>query len=225
MTWPMPPPVPISPRIARMMSFAVEPLGELAVDGHRHPLRSFLRQRLGGEHVLDLARADAEGDRAERTVRGGVRVAADDGHARHRAALFRSDHVDDALTRVTHREIDDAELGGVRPQCVDLLGRDRIGDRLVDVSRRHVVVLGGDRQVGSAHATAGQAEAVECLRAGHLVHEVQVDVQQIGFAGCRVHDVSVPDLFWQCPRLASVLAIGCSWCILPSHLLGSQLLG
>ena len=182
-------------------------LGQFAVDGDRHPLRSFLRQRLGGEHVLDLARADAERDRPERAVRGGVRVAAHDGHARHRAALLGADHVDDALARVTHREVDDAELGGVRPQRVDLLGRDRVGDRLVDVGRRHVVVFGGDRQVGAAHATARQPEAVEGLGAGHLVHEVEVDVQQVGFAGCGVHDVSVPDLLRQCLRLGDVSAM------------------
>ena len=56
--------------------------GQLAVDRDRHPLRPGLRQRLGGEHVLDLARADAEGERAERAVGGGVAVAAHDGHAR-----------------------------------------------------------------------------------------------------------------------------------------------
>jgi hypothetical protein len=53
-------------------------------------------------------------------VRGGVAVAADDGHAGQRAALLGADDVDDALVRVAHREVRDAELGGVRPQGVDL---------------------------------------------------------------------------------------------------------
>ena len=50
------------------------------VDPHR--LRPALHQALGGEHVLDLGGADAEGERPEGAVGRGVRVAADDRHAR-----------------------------------------------------------------------------------------------------------------------------------------------
>ena len=46
----------------------------------------------------------------------------------------------------------------------------------------HVVVLGGDRQIGPAHRPAGQPQSVEGLRAGHLVDEMQVDVDQVGLA-------------------------------------------
>jgi hypothetical protein len=123
-----------------------------------------LGERLGGEHVLDLAGADAERQRAEGAVGGGVAVAAHDGHARQRAALLGADHVDDALVGVAHREVGDAELGGVRPQRVDLLGRDRVGDRLVDVGGGDVVVLGGDVRSGRRTVRpAGQAQAVEGL--------------------------------------------------------------
>ena len=62
------------------------------------------------------------------------------------------------------------------------LARDRVGDRLVDVGGGDVVVLGGDGEVGPAHGAAGQAQAVEGLRAGHLVDEVEVDVEQVGLA-------------------------------------------
>jgi hypothetical protein len=47
--------------------------------------------------VLDLGRADAEGQRAEGAMRRGVAVAADDGHARQGEALLRPDDVHDAL--------------------------------------------------------------------------------------------------------------------------------
>jgi hypothetical protein len=53
--------------------------------------------------VLDLARADAEGHRAEGTVRRGVAVAADDGDARHRETQLRADDVHDALLLVAER--------------------------------------------------------------------------------------------------------------------------
>ena len=81
----------------------------------------------------------------------------------------------DALVGSTHREVGDAELGGVDAQRVDLLGRDLVRDRLVDVLGRDVVVLGGEVSRGAAPCAAS-AQAVERLRAGDLVHEVEVDV-------------------------------------------------
>ena len=128
-----------------------DPVGQRAVDGDRHRLRPVHRQRLGGEHVLDLTGADAERERAERAVRRRVRVAADDRHARLRDTQLRADDVHDALLDVAHRVELDAELGAVAAQRLDLGAADRIGDRLVDVGRRHVVVFGREREVGPAH--------------------------------------------------------------------------
>jgi hypothetical protein len=66
------------------------------------------------------------------------------------------------------------------------------------------VVLGGDGQVRPVHGATGQAEPVEGLRAGHLVDEVQVDVDQIRFAcgalaAAEGDDVVVPHLLCQGP--------------------------
>ena len=125
MTWPIPPPVPMWPMIARITSLAVTPCGISTVDRHAHPLRPRLRQRLGRQNVLDLAGADAEGQRPERAVGRGVAVAAHDRHARQGAALLGSDDVDDSLPGIAHREVDDAELLGVLAQHLDLSRRDR----------------------------------------------------------------------------------------------------
>ena len=133
--------------------------------------------------MLDLRCADAHRERTERAVGGRVTVAADDRHAGLGQTELRSDDVHDALLEVAHRMQPDAELFAVASQRFDLSARDGIGDRLVDVDRRHVVVLGGDRQIRSPDAAARKPQPVERLRAGHLVHEVQVDVDQIGFAG------------------------------------------
>ncbi|CAB4835792.1 unannotated protein [freshwater metagenome] len=114
--------------------------------------------------MLDLAGADAEGQRAERTVGRGVRIAAHDGHPRLREALLGADHVHDALARIAHGEVAHPERLGVRPQHVDLLAADRISDGLVDVGGGDVVVLGGDREVGPAYRAPGDAQAVERLR-------------------------------------------------------------
>ena len=81
MTEPVPPAVPISPMMARMMSLAVAPWRQLAVDLDQHVLGLLLDQRLGGEHMLDLRRADAMGERAEGAMGRGMAVAAHDGRA------------------------------------------------------------------------------------------------------------------------------------------------
>ena len=156
--------------------------------------------------MLDLAGADAERECAERAVGGGVAVAAHDRHARHRAALLGADDVHDALVGVTHRVVGDTELGGVAPQRLDLLGRHLVGDRAVDVGGRDVVVLGRDGEIGAADGSSREPEAVERLRARHLVHEMEVDVEQIGLPGGAVDDVALPQLLREC--LGSVGRIG-----------------
>ena len=80
----------------------------------------------------------------------------------------------------------DAELGAVAVEGLEL----RLGQvvRLAGAGG-DVVVGGGHRAVGPAHAPAGRAQPLERLRARHLVHQVQVDEEQV------VADhVIVPDL-------------------------------
>ncbi len=100
---------------------------QLAVDVEAHVLRLGLDQRLRRQHVLDLGGADAVRERAERAVRRGVAVTADDGRAGQREALLGADDVDDALPRVELVVVLDAEMRGVVGERLDLLGglRDR----------------------------------------------------------------------------------------------------
>ena len=79
--------------------------------------------------MLHLGRADPEGHRAERAVRRGVAVAADDRHTRLRQAQLRPDHVHDALFGVAHRVELDAELGTVAAQRLDLGAGNGISNR------------------------------------------------------------------------------------------------
>ena len=58
-----------------------------------------------------------------------------------------------------------------------------------------VVVDGGDVAVGAAELAAGEAEAFEGLRAGDLVDELEVDVEDGGLAGGLGDDVVLPDFF------------------------------
>ena len=110
----------------------------------------------------------------------GVAVAADDGEARQADALLRPDDVDDALPRIQHREVGDAELGHVALQGFHLQGAFRLGDADAAVRRLDIVVRDGDGGIGAADPAASQAQALERLRAGDLVHEVAVYVEDAG---------------------------------------------
>lgn len=171
------------------------PRAQRALDRDRHRLEGLERQGLRREDVLDLGRADAERHRAEGPVGAGVRVAADHGDAGHGQAELRTDHVDDALLLVAQGVQPDAELLAVATEGLDLDPARRVRDGAVDGERRGVVVLGRDRQVEATHRTPGLPQAVERLRTRHLVHEVEVDVEEVGVAVLALdHDVVVPHL-------------------------------
>ena len=96
-------------------------------DFHRFGLGQ--QQRLRGQHMLNLAGADPEGECAQPAVASGVAVPADDGRAGQRKALFGADDVDDALFGVSITDQADAEFGRIAFQRGQLLRAFRIGDR------------------------------------------------------------------------------------------------
>ena len=83
---------------------------------------------------------------------------------------------------IAHRVAADAELLAVARERRDLRRRDRVLERPVEAGGRHVVVHRRDGEVGPAHAAAREAQPVERLRRRDLVHEVQIDVEQVGLA-------------------------------------------
>jgi hypothetical protein len=167
---------------------------EVALVDDAHGARLVLDHALRGEHVLYLAGADAECERAEGSVRGGVRVAADDRHAGLGDAELWPDHVHDALAVGAERVDGHAELGAVALERFHL----HTGEGVLDLRGnrgpvgRRVVIGRRERAVGAAQRTRGHAQAVERLRAGHLVDEMQVDVEQ-----AVSHLVRLPDLVEQ----------------------------
>ena len=76
--------------------------------------------------------------------------------------------------------------------------------RLVEAGGRHVVVHRRDREVGAPHAAAREAQPVERLRRRHLVHEVEIDVEEIGLALGVMDDVVRPDLLGQASGMAVI---------------------
>ena len=103
-----------------MMSFAVTPGSQRAVHANGEGLGRPLQQALRREHVLHFAGADAERQRAERSVRGRVAVAANYRHARLGQSQLRPDHVHDALAVARKAVAFDAEIAAILFQPLDL---------------------------------------------------------------------------------------------------------
>ncbi len=172
-----------------------------------------LQQALRREHVTDLGRADAEGERAEGAVRARVAVAADDRHARLRAAELRADHVHDAAPRIAEAEQLDAVHAGVALERRDLRRGGLVADR--DAAdelrgiRRGRVVERAERPAGPAHGQAARLERREGLRRRDFVDEVQVHVEDRRRLGRFRHDlVGLPDLLEQGPWTHANAACG-----------------
>ncbi len=91
----------------------------------------------------------------------------------------------------------------VLPQGIDLLLGDLIGDRQRAAGGRHVVVDGGHGPLGPPDLPAGEPQRFEGLGAGHLMDELQVDVQDRLLAFFGMHDVMVPYLLEHCPGIGS----------------------
>jgi len=174
-----------------------------ALDPHFHRLRRLQQQGLRGEHMFDLAGADPESERADRPVRGGVAVAADDGGARQGEALFRPDDMDDALGGIGGADIGHPEFGDILLQRFELPGAQRIADRQAvavrsDARRGRQVVIGHRQgEIRPPHLAAGEPQPLERLGRRHLVDEVPVDIDEAGAILATLHDMGVPDLFVQ----------------------------
>ncbi len=175
---------------------------QFAGDLDLHIFGLFLDQGLGGQNMFHLGGADPVGQRAEGTMRCGVAVAANNGHAGQGPALFGTNDMHDALTHVSHRIIVDAEFLGVLVQRGHLnaavFGH---GCRIFAVQRgRHVVVRHSDGFFRRAHLAACHTQTFECLGAGDFVHKVAVDVQQAGAIIGLVYHMGVPDFVIECLR-------------------------
>ena len=88
------------------------------------------------------------------------------------------------------------EIGAVLAELLDLLPcyrvADFLGPRFVSGD---VVVYRGDRQIWTPYGPVGETQTLESLRRGDFVHQVQVDVENCGFAFRFSNEMRVPDLF------------------------------
>ena len=139
--------------------------------------------------MLDIGGADPEAQRAERTVGCGVAVAGAHDHARQDEALLGCYDMLDALPLIEDVEQLDAEIGAVLLEKPHLVGRLDILDmpRAYRVGRIDVI-NDGERGARAPACAPGRAQTAEGLRAGILVQNRTVDVQE-DFAGA----IKIPD--------------------------------
>ena len=142
------------------------------------------------------------GQTGESAVRGRVGVAADNGHARQRRAVFRPDHVHDALPVILERKVGErAGFADVAVEGFHLLTGDRIENALLPMIGRRVVVCRRHNGIHAPQLAAGQFQTFESLRAGDFVNQVTIDVNQRGTVILDVHHVARPQFFVKRLRL------------------------
>ena len=152
-----------------------------------------LQKALGREDHLDFARTDPVSKRAERAVRGGMTVAADDGRAGLAQSQLRTDYVNDSLFRAVQIKQRYPEFGAIRGQGADLIGGHLVETGKRPARGRNRMIHGCKCLIGAADFQTALPEAGEGLRRRDLVDQMQVDIENGGRVGLSNDDVGVPD--------------------------------
>ena len=154
------------------------------------------RERLRGQHIGHLAGADAKGERAKGAVRGGVRIAAGNGHARLREPALGADDVHHALLAFFRREKIDAMIGGVLLNVLEHLLGQRILQRPLasGTGGGDDVVHRGKGALWERHGEVLFADHRKRLRRGDLVDQMQPDKELILPRGQLSHAMPVENL-------------------------------
>ena len=201
MTWPVPPAVPISPMMARMMSLAVTP----SASAPSTLTRMFLALVWISVWVASTCSTSevpmpwASAPKAPwvevwlspQTIVVPGRVKPCSGPMMWTTPCR-------AVELVV---IFDAEFARVLGQLLDLLAALGIGDAAAAVGGLDVVVDDGERLFRRAHLAPGHAQALERLRARHFMDEMAVDVDEDSKSALGLDDMVVPDLVVQRTRL------------------------
>ena len=164
----------------------------LEADPHR--FRLALPQALGRHHMRDLGRTDAECQRAQRTVRGGMGVTTHQGQTGLSQTLLRTDHMGNPLALVIEEEQRHTSLAGINFQLLDQAPMLRILDGGHIPPRRRVVMIRRcQRELRAAQRNAARLQSGKaCCRA--IVHQMTVDIQQVITVTAVDNDMAVPDL-------------------------------
>src|SRR5690606_27755026 len=136
--------------------------------------------------MFDFAGADAESERADPAMAGGVAIAAYDRGAWQGETLFGTHNMDNSLLARGRAEIAYAEFRCVHCERFELLPALLVSDwygiaRFVQPRRGwQVVIRHRQRQFGPAYLAPLPPQCLESLRAGHFMDQVAVDKDQAG---------------------------------------------
>ena len=156
-------------------------------------LQRLHRQALRRQNVAHLRRTYPEREGAERAVRRGVTVAADDRHARLRQTELGPDHMDDALGATAEVEKADARLAHVALESRQHVFGHHVHERPPLIARRNDVIDRRDRALRKPDLPPARAQHVERLRGSDLVDQVQADEQLRLPVGQFADGVEIPD--------------------------------
>ena len=170
---------------------------QLAVAADAHAPGLLLAQRLRGQRVGALRRADAEGQRAEAAVGAGVAVAADHGEAGQHEPELGPHHVHDALARLA--QIEQPHAGRRAPPRSADHSSPPSGKVVPSRPGRLETAWSGVAKTSSGSCTV-RPRAASSAKAGgrrQVVEQMAVDVQQHPAVAQLAHHVRVPELVEQ----------------------------
>ncbi len=150
--------------------------GSLPFHRHPHVFRFFLHQRLRCQHMLNLGRADTMCERSEGAMGGGMGITTNNGHAWQGEPLFRADDMHDPAPVIGHGKVRHTKFGRVGFKCFHLQTAFRIGNTLLDILGRHVMIGDGKGCFGTAHLAAAGAQTFKGLRAGYFMNKMTINV-------------------------------------------------
>src|ERR1700674_3614262 len=167
--------------------------GSFAVDKNVERLGARLDETLCCKNMLDLAGANAESQRAEGAVGGGVAITADEGLAGLGDAQLGADDVHDALILAVHVEKANAGFAAVLFEGIELELGVVIEDGQSAVGGGDGVVHHRESEIGAADLATFGAETGEGLGRRALMDEVAVNIDNRGLVGVLANNVGVPD--------------------------------
>ena len=101
--------------------------------------------------------------------------------------------MDNALPRICHRKLRNPELLAVPVQCLDLQPCNGISDPGAAIGRGYVVVCDSQVCCLAPRIACRIPQACKCLCRGHLMQELQIDVNQSGAILGFPHEVLLPE--------------------------------
>ena len=115
--------------------------------------------------------------RTKCAVRAGMAIATHYRHARQGRTLLWSNHMNNALVSVLKRKINQrTSFFNIAVKRFYLQTRNWIFNALRPIFGRRIMVRVGHNSITAPRFAISQSQTFKCLRAGHFVHQMSVDI-------------------------------------------------